>query len=200
MKRILLKPGEQFGRWVVVCEGQPTLSGKRTWECQCECGTKKDVMMTHLRSGRTVSCGCYQKELVSTHGMSYSKEYQSWINMLNRCLVSNPQRERYNGRGITVCGRWKSFEKFNYNMGKCPEGYELDRINNNGNYDPSNCRWASEKMSSQNTRRSKTWTVDMVKYNSLSEAEKLSGKSRSTILRHCMSKEYTGTFSELVYA
>lgn len=114
--------------------------------CMCECGNKTESYFFGVIKGRIISCGCYKKEICSTHLMSKTAEYRAWDSMKARC--SQPKRDdynRYGGRGIKVCDRWlNSFENFIEDMGIKPEkSYSLDRINNDGNYEPGNCRWAT---------------------------------------------------------
>jgi hypothetical protein len=117
----------------------------------------------HLRGGRVKSCGCLRKEKVVEngrtnpsnlqHGMCGSPTYISWENMRQRC--DNPNAtgwERWGGRGITLCERWDSFENFLADMGERPEGTTLDRIDNDGNYEPGNCKWSTSKEQQANTR------------------------------------------------
>lgn len=148
------RTGQRFGRWVVV-ERHPQKKLVR-WICRCDCGKQRAVVAGDLVSGRSKSCGCLRLE---SSGKSlrkiHKREYHSWIGMRQRCLYSGHiEFHRYGGRGISICSQWMaSFENFLKDMGVCPDGYSLDRINLDGPYSPQNCRWATKAEQSVNTSR-----------------------------------------------
>jgi hypothetical protein len=162
MSEIKITAGEEFGWLTVLAEGPRhiTSSGitRRTAVCKCECGTEKVIVIHDLRKGSTRSCGCKKQMLhaaaVSTHGMKGTPTYRSWRSMLDRCNSLHPDKLRnYGGRGIKVCDRWKCFENFLSDMGIRPsKDHSVDRIDNQGNYEPGNCRWATHKIQSNNKR------------------------------------------------
>lgn len=155
--------GQRYGKLVVLKEAEPIYSktGKmiRRWECQCDCGNTTVVRHGDLRSGRTVSCGCYNYEkesVLKTHGYSRTKLYDVYIKMKSRC--NNPDDKNYadyGGRGIKVCKEWnespKSFIEWALNNGY-KEKLSIDRINVNGNYEPGNCRWTDSETQCLNQR------------------------------------------------
>lgn len=132
-------------------------NGRRYCTCLCSCGNEKVIREDSISSGKSKSCGCLNKEINTKHGGSYSRTYYTYYSMKNRCL--NPQHENYHyygGRGVTICDRWlKSFENFLEDMGERPEGCSLDRINNSGNYELENCRWATNQEQAINKGLSK---------------------------------------------
>ena len=152
--------GERFGRLVVIGEAGHQ-KAKRLWLCQCDCGGKAQPTTHNLRSGNTQSCGCWKREAaagtLATHGMAYTREYGIWRGMIRRCTNPNCNAFKYYGaRGITVCDRWLAgFENFYADMGASGPGLSIDRINNDGNYEPGNCRWATHKQQANNQRRSR---------------------------------------------
>ena len=143
--------GLRFGNWTVIDEGlQPGY-----WTCQCDCGVKKDVRGTHLRTGASKSCGCQTKKQNTKHGYSGTPEYRAYYNMMKRCY--NPKDvayPNYGGRGIKVCEKWRSsFEAFLADLGPRPgKGYSVDRIRVDEDYGPENCRWATASEQEHNKR------------------------------------------------
>lgn len=125
---------------------------QRLWLCVCDCGNETVTTCGMLRNGNTKSCGCLKR---GPHGKSNTRVHNCWTSMLQRCNnPRNPAYKWYGARGIQVCERWHSFENFYADMGDQPEGLSIDRINNDGNYEPTNCRWAttSEQLSNRRKR------------------------------------------------
>lgn len=162
--------GQRFGRLTVI-EFVGIKKGLAHWECLCDCGNTCIVNGVQLRRGNTKSCGCLRHENTFKyahrsfkHGMSNSKLYYVWANMKNRCYnEKNIGYHMYGGRGIIVCAEWRdNFKAFYDYVSKLEhfneEGYTLDRIDNNGNYEPGNVRWATVKERSRN--QSKNIFVD----------------------------------------
>lgn len=160
-----IAPGQHYGRLVVVKENGRCRQ-ERAWLCRCECGSETTVASYPLASGATKSCGCRKglwKHGYARRGQPHTPEYQSWQSMMTRCYSeSHIGYSLWGGRGITVCDRWRNdFVSFLADMGPRPPGTTIDRINNDGNYEPSNCRWATRIQQMTNTRRSQWYrTLD----------------------------------------
>lgn len=144
-------------------EDRTTKQVRNLWWCRCECGAVFKPRGDHLKSGNTTNCGCVRRVSVGdscrTHGHCNNRrttsEYGIWCAMIRRCCVADDPGYKYYGtRGIIVCSRWReSFEAFFSDMGPKPKRYSIDRIDSSGNYEPSNCRWATHREQMQNTRR-----------------------------------------------
>lgn len=165
------------------------------WECVCDCGNIKYVSCSSLRSGSTKSCGCLDHETkinnnLRKHGYTAagvkSRTYKTWSGLKTRCYnPNNKGHENYGAKGVGICDRWlNSFENFLEDMGERPIGKTLDRYPNmNGNYEPSNCRWATPKQQGENTRKSRVFEHNGISMN-VSDWAKHFNTHRSNILKH----------------
>ena len=148
--------GQRFGKLTVVCKSDKTSPAGALWICKCDCGGETITTSYKLRTGHTLTCGCsrYTDPYRYVHGeANKTRTYKTWKDMRQRCRNPNSdQWEWYGGRGISVCERWDSFVNFLADMGDRPEGMTLDRINPDGNYEPSNCRWATAKEQAETNR------------------------------------------------
>lgn len=183
--------GQRFGRLVALRKYE--IPSKTTrWVCQCDCGNTTRSFKTALKNGVSQSCGCLRSELSSaraktgnirrSHGMTGSPEYGIWCTMRNRC--EDPAVEKYSqygGRGIKVCGRWQKFENFIADMGERPSTkHSIERINNDGDYEPSNCRWATAQEQSYNKTTTRYLDYKGRKITTL-EASRIAGIPKATI-------------------
>jgi hypothetical protein len=151
--------GEWFGRWLVMSRSENNSHGRSMWLCRCNCGTERAVSGKDLRNGKSVSCGCIKIGLKKKHGDAISgchaPEYDIWCGMRQRCENPNCNvYKHYGGRGIKVCERWQDYPNFLADMGRRPSpDHSIDRYpNNDGDYEPSNCRWAMQSEQVGNRR------------------------------------------------
>lgn len=163
--------GMTFGRLVAKCRANDYISpsGRHIaqWKCECSCGNNVIVTVSHLTSGSTKSCGCYNQECRhnrTSNGLRYTSLYGVWNEMKQRCFNENSTAYiNYGGRGIKVCDEWandfESFYSWSIDNGYM-HGLSIDRINNDGDYEPSNCRWVIDSIQANNKRTNKKYSLD----------------------------------------
>lgn len=157
--------GQRFGRLLVLSRSETTDRGRAYWHCICDCGATRDISADNLKRGMSTSCGCKRGDSLSIHGGTRKgqrrPEYSVWAGMIERC--TNPRRDHwylYGGRGITVCRRWESFANFLADMGPRPSTqHSIERRDTDGNYEPSNCCWATASEQQNNTKRNRIFDI-----------------------------------------
>lgn len=161
-----INSGDKFSRLTVIKEVEKRGKNRR-FLCKCDCGVEKEVFLSEFAYGGTKSCGCYRKEKNrksnTTHGDCKEKLYKVWASMKQRCINPNSREfKHYGKRGITICKEWLDYEPFKEwaLMNGYKEGLSIERIDVNGNYEPSNCTWIPRIEQPKNTRR----TI-YIKYN-----------------------------------
>jgi len=183
--------GQKFGR-LTVLDQYYSHNGRRKWKCSCECGAVVFVCTAKLVNGHTQSCGCLRVERAiaanTKHGNNRrtaprTKEYRTWSAMWSRCTNSNhPFFYAYGEMGVTVCEEWKEFSTFLNDVGKCPSpSHSIDRIDPNGNYTKTNCRWATVSQQANNKRNTRRITINGTT-KSASEWSRELGISRKSVL------------------
>ena len=186
-----------FGRLTVlkVYEEVTFKSGSKNtrWLCKCSCGKEKVVFRSNLINGHSTSCGCYQKEIVSTHRLTNHRLYGIWLEVKKRCLdKKRASYKNYGGRGIVICDEWMDF--MNFYEWSLNNGYSdsltLDRVDNDGNYSPENCRWATRSVQNNNTRRN-VYVECRGEKKTLAQLARDHGLSPETI-RYRMNRGYEG--------
>lgn len=178
--------GTKIGRWTILSYSGRGKDWTSYYKCQCDCGTVRDVGLPGMKLGRSTSCGCYARqhtsEVHTTHGATHKPGYKTWESMMARCYNTNSDSyHNYGGRGIIVCERWHSPNVFISDMGPRPSvKHSIDRINNDGNYEPSNCRWSTSKVQRNNSRQNVYVILNGTRV-SATQAEELTGLSRRTM-------------------
>ena len=193
-KRMPDSIGQRYERLVIIAEAPPYVQPstgvrQRQWTCRCDCGTEKVVGQRAMRTGMVKSCGCLNEELKKqriTHGHArkgaHSGAYKAWRGIFQRCENPNTdQWANYGGRGITVCESWRDFANFLADMGERPRGKSIERLDVDGNYEPSNCVWATAIEQARNQRRT-IWVHYRGKERCLKEACELSGVNYMTAI------------------
>lgn len=185
--------GKHFG-YLEVTQCLPSVNQKVRWLCRCKCGNETSVIAAKLVNGTTKSCGCLQRERATRHGLSRSREYQVWCDMKDRCVNSKNQYwHAYGGRGITICARWLrrgGFTNFYADMGPRPsQKHSIDRIENDGNYTPKNCRWATAGEQANNLRKNRLFTF-RGETRSLSEWSRHTGINLQTLTGRIIHKQW----------
>jgi hypothetical protein len=189
----MTKIGDVYGEWKVISPGS-IRNEKRTWNCLCSCGTQAVVYQCHLRSGQSTRCLAHGRRI------DCQRTHRSWLAMLSRCLrTTHFAYHRYGGRGIVVCERWKSsYSNFVADMGYRPEGKTLDRIDNSGNYEPSNCRWSTPREQGNN-RKGNKWILYQGQKYTVPQLAKLLGIPVATMYSRVTNRKTGEKSAEYVH-
>lgn len=188
----------RYARWTIIGAAPSGANYNKRVVCVCDCGTERVVYLASLVKGQSKSCGCLRDEMAPQRGVAHgharksgrTPEYGAWSGMLSRCYDANATSfPRYGGRGIAVCDRWRfgeggltPFECFLADMGRRPSrAHSIERGDNGGNYEPDNCRWATQTEQSRNTRRNRIVVVNGLRMPLVEAIERFSPVTRSTV-------------------
>lgn len=186
MSKIHELTDKRFGKIVALRSTSERRGKQIVWLCQCDCGRLIREKSHSLASGQVQSCGCAhnmgnRKTKCFVIGGAKTPEYNVWRSMLNRCRNKHVKcYHRYGGRGIQVCERWNIFDNFLADMGRRPKGHRIERIDNDGNYEPSNCKWATQEEQCANKRNNRILTYNGVSKTLTCWAKEL-GLNRTTL-------------------
>jgi hypothetical protein len=171
--------GQKFN-FLTAIKFEYSKNNRHFWLFKCDCGNEKIIGKTYVLNDHTKSCGCWKlqnnRTIGITHNQSKTREFEIWLGIKKRCLNKNCHAYKdYGARGIMICDKWLiSFEEFLADMGHAPsELYSIDRIDNNGNYEPSNCRWVTRKEQNNNTRRNRIFSYEGNNYTLSNLCDKL---------------------------
>jgi len=205
MYNIVDLKGVKFGRLLVIKDSGVRSSSRRIkWKCQCNCGNDIIVSSDRLIIGHTKSCGCLRRDNYSKNGRrnatihgcasrgKLTKEYIIWRRMIQRCTdINDKAYHNYGGRGITVCDRWReSFQNFLDDMGECPDGCSIERIDNNNGYNPDNCEWATSHKQHRNMRTN-VWVVLHGESMIMADAIRLLSMNKTTVYSYMRRHDFT---------
>lgn len=197
--------GNRYGRLLVLSDtGRRYKNGDIYWLCKCDCGNEVEINGNNIKSGRTISCGCYNKEIITNRNFKHghntrnktSSEYIAWCNMVARCENHNDARyDTYGARGIIVCEEWrKDFSSFLKHIGLKPsKKYSIDRINNNGNYEPGNVRWGTDEQQFRN-KTDNHWIEHNGKRMILTDWAKELKTTHAAILKMLKKKSFSNVY------
>lgn len=206
-----VKPGDVILNLTILRRHHQNKDGRWIWECSCKCGKLYLKSANQIKATKFGYCSTCCEHPNKKHGMRKSKVWAVWSGMNSRCNnKSHKSFEKYGGRGITVCERWKNFESFYEDMGEPPDSsFQIDRIDNNLGYSPENCQWATRSQNQRNRSNSKLWIRDGIEYPTLESMAKAFGVSIQTAHRWCVGgkddrrgtefKNKTNCESKLIY-
>jgi len=186
---------KRYGKLTVIKPASIQVDKRPGWVCLCDCGNYTLANSGQLNYGNIKSCGCLVVDRSTVHGMYNTPEYHTWNGLIKRCENKNDKDYiRYGARGVKVCDKWReSFAAFYRHMGKKPTlKHQIDRIDNNGNYTPKNCRWVLPNINARNRRNSKWWYIQGKIFNSAKEAAAKCGVSDTTITFWCQGRKNKG--------
>lgn len=183
----LRKNSELYYLWDEGLRADKSGNRHRMAEFLCSCGESVIKSVSEVKRGRVKTCGHIKRRVTK-------RERRTWRGMLYRCNnKKSPNFKRYGGRGITVCERWLDYENFIDDMGSAPSvTHQLDRIDNNGNYEPNNCQWVTPSQNMNNTWRARWWVINGVRYPSASEAGRAIGQPSKIVRCWCLGESPYG--------